>query len=79
MAKATHVTNLNTTENVVTSEIFGGEVKSEIARAKTALKDFKDFNQKIRKDYKILVAQLEACTQKGQVTSVMASIRRKYM
>ena len=67
------------TNNVATAEIFGDNISTEIVRAKNALKDFKDFNQKIRKDYKILVAQLEACTKKGQVTSVMASIRRKYM
>ena len=79
MATATNVTKLNTTEDVVTTEIFGDNISTEKTRAKNALKDFARWYPNIKKDYKILEAQLDACTQKGQVASVMAKIRRTYM
>ena len=77
--KATHVANLNTTEDDATAEIFGGNIKKEKEKAINALNDFAIEYPNIKRDRKILVSQIECCTRKGQAAEVMAKIRRTYM
>ena len=77
--KATHLTNLNTTENVVTTEIFGDDIRTEKARAKNALKDFARWYPEIQKNYKVFKGRIEACTHKGEVSKIMSEIRRHYI
>ena len=64
--KATHVANLNTTEDDLTKELFGENVKEEIDKAIIALKDFKEFIPKIKRDYKMLERRIKSCTKKDK-------------
>lgn len=76
---ATNLLAVVDTEDLAIQEIFGEGVKKEVQIAKKTLQDFADYYLPIRRDYNKLVAELDACTKKGQAAEVMAKVRRVYI
>ena len=66
-------------EDLATQEIFGSDVRKEIIKAQQALSDFAKYYVEIKRDYKIIAAELNACTKKGQASQIMSRVRQTYM